>query len=159
MRQQGPANKKTKTKNYNSDNWEHELLIIFVTWQLRVTLDSICNSCDVFFNRVCLANRAVLLSLQCLKVNNAKSYYLITLLLGKSIEGFRRRKVCIIVKKKIGGYPCTLNSFSGLWSFLTRKRENLSCDRFDGGRRRCSDATDESSWCRLVCSSRWCTNN
>ena len=34
---------------YISDNWEPELLTIFVTWQLRMTLDSIRNSCDVFF--------------------------------------------------------------------------------------------------------------
>ena len=32
----------------NSDNWEPEFMTIFVTWQLRVTLDSIRNSCDVF---------------------------------------------------------------------------------------------------------------
>ena len=51
---------KTKTKtipetcdiwdtNYNYDNWEPEFMTIFVAWQLRVTLDSIRNSCDVFF--------------------------------------------------------------------------------------------------------------
>ena len=34
--------------NYNSDNWEPEFMPIFVAWQLRVTLDSIRNSCDVF---------------------------------------------------------------------------------------------------------------
>ena len=34
---------------YNSDNWEPEFMTIFVTWQLIVTLDSIRNSCDVFF--------------------------------------------------------------------------------------------------------------
>ena len=34
--------------DYNSDNWELEFMTIFVTWQLRVTLDSIHNSCDVF---------------------------------------------------------------------------------------------------------------
>ena len=33
--------------NYNTDNWEPGLMIIFVTWQLSVTLDSIRNSCDV----------------------------------------------------------------------------------------------------------------
>ena len=33
---------------YNSDNWEPELMTIFVTWQLIVTLDSIRNSCDVW---------------------------------------------------------------------------------------------------------------
>ena len=32
---------------YNYDNWEPEFMTIFVTWQLRVTLDSIRNSCDV----------------------------------------------------------------------------------------------------------------
>ena len=32
----------------NSDNWETEFMTIFVAWQLRVTLDSIRNSCDVF---------------------------------------------------------------------------------------------------------------
>ena len=32
---------------YNSDNWEPEFTTIFVTWQLRVTLDSIRNSCNV----------------------------------------------------------------------------------------------------------------
>ena len=34
--------------DYNWDNWEPEFMTIFVTWQLRVTLDSIRNSCDVF---------------------------------------------------------------------------------------------------------------
>ena len=34
--------------DYNSDNWEPEFMTIFATWQLRVTLDSIRNSCDVF---------------------------------------------------------------------------------------------------------------
>ena len=32
----------------NSDNWEPEFMTIFVTWQLRVTLDSIRNSCNIF---------------------------------------------------------------------------------------------------------------
>ena len=35
--------------DYNSDNWDPEFITIFVAWQLRVTLDSIRNSCDVFF--------------------------------------------------------------------------------------------------------------
>ena len=35
--------------DYNSDNQEPEFMTIFVTWQLRVTLDSIHNSCNVFF--------------------------------------------------------------------------------------------------------------
>ena len=35
--------------DYNSYNWEHEFMTIFVTWQSRVTLDSIRNSCDVLF--------------------------------------------------------------------------------------------------------------
>ena len=34
--------------DYNSDNWEPEFITIFVAWQLRVTLDSIRHSCDVF---------------------------------------------------------------------------------------------------------------
>ena len=34
--------------DYNSENWEPESMTIFVTWQLRVTLDSIRNSCDVW---------------------------------------------------------------------------------------------------------------
>ena len=34
--------------DYISDNWEPEFMTIFVTWQSRVTLDSIRNSCDVF---------------------------------------------------------------------------------------------------------------
>ena len=33
--------------DYNSDNWKTEFITIFVAWQLRVTLDSIRNSCDV----------------------------------------------------------------------------------------------------------------
>ena len=33
--------------DYNSDNWEPELMTIFVIWELIVTLDSIRNSCDV----------------------------------------------------------------------------------------------------------------
>ena len=35
--------------DYKSDNWEPEFMTIFATWQLRVTLDSIRNSCDVLF--------------------------------------------------------------------------------------------------------------
>ena len=35
--------------DYNTDNWEPEFMTIFVIWQLIVTLDSIRNSCDVFF--------------------------------------------------------------------------------------------------------------
>ena len=33
--------------DYNYDNWEPDFMTIFVTWQLRVTLDSIRNSCDI----------------------------------------------------------------------------------------------------------------
>ena len=33
--------------DYNSDSWEPEFMTIIVIWQLRVTVDSICNSCDV----------------------------------------------------------------------------------------------------------------
>ena len=36
--------------DYNSDNWEPEFMTIFVIWQLIVTLDSIRNFCDVFWN-------------------------------------------------------------------------------------------------------------
>ena len=36
--------------DYSSDNWEPEIMTIFVTWQLIVTLDSIRNSCDVFMH-------------------------------------------------------------------------------------------------------------
>ena len=36
--------------DYNSYNWEPELMTIFETWQLGVTLDSIRNSCDVFLH-------------------------------------------------------------------------------------------------------------
>ena len=32
----------------NFDKWEAEFMTIFVAWHLRVTLDSIRNSCDVF---------------------------------------------------------------------------------------------------------------
>ena len=35
--------------DHNSDNWEPEYMTTFVTWQLRLTLDSICNSCYVYF--------------------------------------------------------------------------------------------------------------
>ena len=34
--------------DYNTDNWEPGIMAIFVTWQLIVTLDSICNSCNVW---------------------------------------------------------------------------------------------------------------
>ena len=34
--------------DYNSDNWEPEFMTICMTWLLRVTLDSICNSCNVY---------------------------------------------------------------------------------------------------------------
>ena len=37
--------------DYNTDNWEPGLMTIFVTWQLIVTMDSICNSCDVLLMR------------------------------------------------------------------------------------------------------------
>ena len=32
-----------------SDSWELGFMTFIVSWQLRVTLDSICNSCDVWF--------------------------------------------------------------------------------------------------------------
>ena len=38
--------------DYYSDNWEPESMTIIVTWQLRVTLDSIRNSCDVYWLKV-----------------------------------------------------------------------------------------------------------
>ena len=43
--------------DYNSDNWEPEVMTIFVTWQLIVTLDSIRNSCDVLENGHHLSNQ------------------------------------------------------------------------------------------------------
>ena len=36
----------------NSDNWEPEIMTIFVIWQSIVTLESVRNSCDVFFDNV-----------------------------------------------------------------------------------------------------------
>ena len=36
--------------DYNSDNWEPKFVTLFMTWQFRVTLDRICNSCDVSFH-------------------------------------------------------------------------------------------------------------
>ena len=38
--------------DYNSDNREPKFMTIIVTWQLIVTLDSICNYCDVLFYRI-----------------------------------------------------------------------------------------------------------
>ena len=38
--------------DYNPDNWELEFMTIFMTWQLRVTMDSIRNACDVCLKRV-----------------------------------------------------------------------------------------------------------
>ena len=35
--------------DYSTDHWEPGLMTILVTWQLIVTLDSICNSCDVLY--------------------------------------------------------------------------------------------------------------
>ena len=37
---------------HDSDDWESEFMTIFVTWQLRMTLDRIRNSCDVFFPHI-----------------------------------------------------------------------------------------------------------
>ena len=34
--------------DFYSDNWEPEFLTVFISWQLRMTLDSIRNSCDVY---------------------------------------------------------------------------------------------------------------
>ena len=39
--------------DYNFGIWEPEFMTICVTWQLRVTLDSIRNSCDVCFMTSC----------------------------------------------------------------------------------------------------------
>ena len=36
--------------DYNSDNWEPKFVTLFMTWQFRVSLDRICNSCDVSFH-------------------------------------------------------------------------------------------------------------
>ena len=33
---------------YNSDNWKPEIITTFVTWHSKVTLDSICKSCDIY---------------------------------------------------------------------------------------------------------------
>ena len=33
-------------------NWELEFMTIIVTWPLRVTVDSICNSCNVLFSHI-----------------------------------------------------------------------------------------------------------
>ena len=35
--------------DYNSENWKPEFMTIIFTWQLIVRLDSIRNSCDVFY--------------------------------------------------------------------------------------------------------------
>ena len=35
--------------DYKFNNWEPEFMTPFVTWQLRVTLDSICHSCNILF--------------------------------------------------------------------------------------------------------------
>ena len=40
--------------DYKCDKWQSEIMTIFVTWQLRVTLDSIRNSCDVFLHKFTL---------------------------------------------------------------------------------------------------------
>ena len=50
-------------------NWELEFMTIFVTWQLRVTLDSIRNSCDVYYTII-----SVLYSLVEIAVN--KSFHI-----------------------------------------------------------------------------------
>ena len=39
--------------NYNSDKREPEFLIIFATWPLRLTLNSIWNSCNVYNKQFC----------------------------------------------------------------------------------------------------------
>ena len=44
----------------NTDNWEPEIMTIFVIWQLIVTLDSIRNSCDVFFHSDTVSCKATL---------------------------------------------------------------------------------------------------
>ena len=33
--------------DYNYENWASEFMTIFLTWQIKVTLDSICNFCNV----------------------------------------------------------------------------------------------------------------
>ena len=38
--------------DYKTENWEPGFTTIFVTWQLIVTLDSIRNSCDVYYHWV-----------------------------------------------------------------------------------------------------------
>ena len=38
--------------DYNYDNWEPEVMTIFVAWQLRETLDSIRNSNDVHLTTI-----------------------------------------------------------------------------------------------------------
>ena len=35
--------------HYSSNNWQAEYMTIFVTWHLSVTLNSMSNSCDIFF--------------------------------------------------------------------------------------------------------------
>ena len=57
--------------DYNSDNWEPEFMTIIVTWQLRVTLDSIRNSCDVLV-RSCL----LITLIKCLKGHKSRGLLL-----------------------------------------------------------------------------------
>ena len=43
--------------DYNSDSWEPEFMTFFVSWQLRATLDSIRNSCDVWMFKLVFSHR------------------------------------------------------------------------------------------------------
>ena len=51
--------------DYNSDNWELDFMIIFFTWQFRVTLGSIHNSCYVYFSVLLLSFLSCLYNCLC----------------------------------------------------------------------------------------------
>ena len=68
-----PVTCDTWDTDYNSDNWEPESISIFVTWQLRVTLDSIRNSCDVLLIVIVNSDEISLTTIQSVLILSAWS--------------------------------------------------------------------------------------
>ena len=94
--------------DYNTDNWEPGFITIVVTWQLIVTLDSIRNSCDVFWYTIvyiisicCPLN---ILSIVARKTNNCvkRKSSLLTCPKDLWLSLLQRKKSALICKRKVG---------------------------------------------------------
>ena len=73
--------------DYNSDDWEPDFMTIFATWQLRVTLESIRNSCDVFSSPFLKRRKTGRNAVSCVRIAQV-AIQLIFLKLSKTTQNF-----------------------------------------------------------------------